>query len=113
MKQLYKTVLRQSCMILIISGVLICTQACDESNSASTDCVSDAACLAGNEDSSQADLNDNSSQHDSTLLPSTIGAAAPSFELANFQPTGERAGETFGLDHFKGKPTLVTLWASW
>jgi|GEM_PF-3239991 len=38
---------------------------------------------------------------------------AASFELADFQPTSCGYGDTYGLERFVGKPTLVSLLAGW
>ena len=37
----------------------------------------------------------------------------PSFELLDFQPKSPRYGQTYGLEVFKGKTTLVVLLAGW
>jgi len=46
--------------------------------------------------------------------PSTCpGAAAPEFSLEDFQPQSLDFGKRYGLEAFRGKPTLVALLASW
>jgi hypothetical protein len=46
--------------------------------------------------------------------PSTCpGAEAPEFSLEDFQPQSLDFGKSYGLEAFRGKPTLVALLASW
>ena len=46
--------------------------------------------------------------------PSTCpGAEAPEFSLEDVQPQSIDFGKSYGLEAFRGKPTLVALLASW
>jgi hypothetical protein len=46
--------------------------------------------------------------------PSTCpGAEMPDFQLEDFQPASEAFETTYGLEVFKGKPTVVALLAAW
>jgi thiol-disulfide isomerase/thioredoxin len=41
------------------------------------------------------------------------GSAAPRYRLKDFQPLSCGSGATYGLEAFRGRPTLVALFASW
>ena len=47
------------------------------------------------------------------LSPKETGAPWPDWELIDFQPKSPRFNETYGLDHFRGRVTLVALLATW
>jgi len=46
-------------------------------------------------------------------LPTCPGAEMPEFELVDFQTDSPFLGETYGLERFEGKVTIVALWAAW
>ncbi|MCB9557491.1 MAG: hypothetical protein H6707_15395 [Deltaproteobacteria bacterium] len=41
--------------------------------------------------------------------PSCPPAAAPGWQLTDFQPKSPRSGQTYGLEAFRGRPLLVAL----
>lgn len=45
--------------------------------------------------------------------PRCAGAPAPTYALEDVQPQSDRFGETYGLDGFEGRVTVVALVASW
>lgn len=45
--------------------------------------------------------------------PTAVGAAAPGWQLQDFQPQSPGFETTYGLDAFKGRVTVVALLASW
>ncbi|HEU4408988.1 MAG TPA: redoxin domain-containing protein [Polyangiaceae bacterium] len=45
--------------------------------------------------------------------PNEPGAPAPQWSLVDFQPQSEGFGQSYGLDRFRGKVLLVTLYAGW
>ena len=47
------------------------------------------------------------------LSPKEPGSPWPEWELTDFQPKSLRFNETYGLNHFRGRVTLVALLATW
>jgi hypothetical protein len=47
------------------------------------------------------------------LQPNEPGAAAPGFQLEDFQPKSPRFGETYGLEEFRGSVLFMPLYAGW
>lgn len=47
------------------------------------------------------------------LSPKESGSLWPKWELTDFQPKSLRFNETYGLNHFRGRVTLVALLATW
>ena len=45
--------------------------------------------------------------------PTCIGAAAPAWQLGDFQTKSCGFGGTYGLEVFRGKVVLLALWAGW
>ena len=45
--------------------------------------------------------------------PKEPGSLWPEWELTDFQPKSLRFNETYGLNHFRGRVTLVALLATW
>lgn len=45
--------------------------------------------------------------------PNEPGAAAPDWQLQDFQPLSERYQEVYGLESFRGSVTLIALYAGW
>ncbi len=48
-----------------------------------------------------------------TTTPICAGAPMPSWQLTDSNPGSAGHGETYGLERFHGKATLVALLASW
>ena len=48
-----------------------------------------------------------------TTSPRKIGSQWPSWELLDFQPESLKHKQTYGLDQFRGRVTIVGLLASW
>ena len=48
-----------------------------------------------------------------TISPRKIGSQWPSWELIDFQPKSLKHNQTYGLDQFRGRVTLVALLATW
>lgn len=42
-----------------------------------------------------------------------VGATMPTWQLQDFQPKSPRYGNTYGLEAFKGKVTVVALLSGW
>lgn len=47
------------------------------------------------------------------LSPRDPGALWPDWELVDFQPKSPKYNQKYGLDHFKGRITMVALLATW
>ncbi len=70
-------------------------------DSAALDAVVDETMADGSSDA-LADASD-------AGCPSCVGAPFPTWQLKDFQPKSARFGQTYGLEAFKGKVTVVAL----
>ena len=59
------------------------------------------------------DANGNTCPDACELLPTDPGAQAPSWQLEDFQPKSVGYQDTYGMEAFEGKVTVVALLASW
>ena len=63
---------------------------------------------------SQADVHEDTDSSACSQFPATcIGAAAPQWELFDFQPKSCGYQATYGLEQYKGQVTVVVLLAAW
>ncbi len=49
----------------------------------------------------------------SAAAPHKVGAKAPTWQLADFQPQSAKVGQTYGLDTFQGTVTVAAMLAGW